>query len=187
MRIKLDENLPVGLVGDLQALGHDVDTVPSEALAGRPDPDVWKGAQAAMRMLVTQDLDFSDIRVFGPGTHHGLVLVRLREPGRAALRARIGNVFRTEPVDTWDGCLVVLSDPKGSRATTGSVSGAMPRASTRAEHDTECCPRSGDDARVLAERAADVTVAGKRKVTSAGGTLRRNPGSELCASAKSVR
>jgi predicted nuclease of predicted toxin-antitoxin system len=112
MRIKLDENLPVGLVGDLQALGHDVDTVPSEALAGRPDPDVWKGAQAAMRMLVTQDLDFSDIRVFGPGTHHGLVLVRLREPGRAALRARIGNVFRTEPVDTWDGCLVVLSDRK---------------------------------------------------------------------------
>jgi hypothetical protein len=61
MRIKLDENLPAGLVGDLQALGHDVDTVPSEALAGHPDPDVWNGAQAAKRILLTQDLDFSDI------------------------------------------------------------------------------------------------------------------------------
>jgi hypothetical protein len=52
MRIKLDENLPVGLVGDLQALGHDVDTVPSEALGspGRRRTDINGDAELARGM-----------------------------------------------------------------------------------------------------------------------------------------
>jgi predicted nuclease of predicted toxin-antitoxin system len=112
MKLKLDENLPAGLVEDLHALGHDVDTVPSEALHGRPDSDVWSAAQMTGRMLVTQDLDFSDLRVFGPGTHCGLVIIRIREPGRLALRARVAHVFQTESVESWDACLVVVGDRK---------------------------------------------------------------------------
>ena len=62
MTIKLDENLPERLVAALAALGHDVDTVRAEHLAGRDDPDVWAAAQATGRFLITQDLDFSDVR-----------------------------------------------------------------------------------------------------------------------------
>ncbi len=68
MKIELDENLPAGLVESLAALGHDVDSVPQEALAGQPDSKVWDAAQEAQRFLVTQDLDFSDVRRFAPGT-----------------------------------------------------------------------------------------------------------------------
>ena len=70
-----------------------------EGLAGRADPDVWQASQKAERFLVTQDLDFSDIRKFYPGTHHGLMLVRMRAPGRLALAARITSVFRDEASD----------------------------------------------------------------------------------------
>jgi predicted nuclease of predicted toxin-antitoxin system len=112
MRIKLDENLPADLVADLAALGHDVDTVPAEGLAGHSDPTVWAAAQAAQRFLITQDLDFSDVRVFAPGTHQGLMLVRLREPSRSRLRARVLAVFRTEDVESWQRCLLVVSDRK---------------------------------------------------------------------------
>jgi hypothetical protein len=73
MKIKLDENLPTSLVADLTALGHDVDTAPTEGLAGHPDSDVWRAAQSAGRFLITQDLDFSDVRAFAPGTHHGIL------------------------------------------------------------------------------------------------------------------
>ena len=38
LKIKLDENSPASLAGTLHALGHDVDTVPEEGLAGFPDP-----------------------------------------------------------------------------------------------------------------------------------------------------
>lgn len=80
MNIKLDENLPHQLVQLLTDLGHDVDTVRDEHMAGRDDDAVWAAAQTAGRFLVTQDLDFSDARKYSPGTHEGLLLVRRPQP-----------------------------------------------------------------------------------------------------------
>jgi len=112
VNLKLDENLPERLVSILSALGHDVDTVRSERLKGRDDADVWSAAQSAQRFFVTQDLEFSDIRRYTPGTHAGLLLVRLSKPGRNALLERVSLLFATEPVTEWRGCLVVITDHK---------------------------------------------------------------------------
>ena len=112
MKLKLDENLPEALLAELATLNHDADNVRLEGLAGRNDPDVWGAAQAAARFLITKDLDFSDIRKFQPGTHHGLLLVRLPEAGRLELARRIVEVFRGEDVESWSGCFAVLSAHK---------------------------------------------------------------------------
>ncbi len=112
MKVKLDENLPAVLVRLLTALGHDTDTVPQEGLAGRPDTDIWAAAQTAERFLITQDLDFSNMRRFAPGTHARLLLVRLRAPGRHALARRIHTVLESEPVETWKRAFVVVTDHK---------------------------------------------------------------------------
>ena len=112
MKIKLDENIPASLVRLLAQLGHDIDTVQQEGLAGTPDSDIWTAVQSAERFLITQDLDFSDLRRFAPGTHHGLLLVRLRAPGRDALTRRVHAVFRTERIETWKRAFVVVTDHK---------------------------------------------------------------------------
>jgi predicted nuclease of predicted toxin-antitoxin system len=112
MRIKLDENLPFRLVSVLTELGHDVDTVPSERIAGKDDAVVWQASQAGQRFLVTQDLDFSDVRKYTPGTHHGLLLVRLPQPGRAALFEKIATLFQVEDVENWGGCMVTATPHK---------------------------------------------------------------------------
>lgn len=112
MKVKLDENLPVGLVAQLAALGHDVDTVQSEGLAGMPDLPVWEATQRDGRFLVTQDLDFSDARQFVPGSHQGLLLVRLLRPGGLALTRRVVELFTSEPVESWVGCVVVATEIK---------------------------------------------------------------------------
>jgi predicted nuclease of predicted toxin-antitoxin system len=112
MRIKLDENLPASLADELDKLGHDADTVPGEDLTGKPDPDIWSAAQNGARFLITQDMDFSDIRRFVPGTHHGLLLIRLSEPGRLALSNRLLNIFASEDVGSWAKCFVVATDRK---------------------------------------------------------------------------
>ena len=112
MKIKLDENLPARLVAVLTGLGHNVDSVRTEQLTGRADPDVWSAAQAAQRFLITQDLDFSDVRRYTPGTHAGLLLVRLTRPGRNALFERVSTVFQTEKIEDWTGCLVVATEQK---------------------------------------------------------------------------
>ena len=77
MKLKLDENLPESAATRLAALGYDVDTVLAEQLGGRNDDDVWAAAQAEGRLLVTHDLDFSDARRFRPGSHAGVLIVRL--------------------------------------------------------------------------------------------------------------
>jgi predicted nuclease of predicted toxin-antitoxin system len=112
MKVKLDENIPIRLAGELVTLGHDVDTVASEGLKGRPDGDVWSAAKRGERFLLTQDLDFSDVRQFRPGTHAGLLLVRLREPGANALVSRIQAVVQAEGLDSFARCFTVLTDRK---------------------------------------------------------------------------
>jgi len=112
MRVKLDENLPARLVRVLSDLGNDVDTVPAEGLKGKPDLDVWREAQRERRFLVTQDLDFSDRRTYQPGTHCGLLLLRLREPSRESLIRRVEEIFRTEDVEGWLRCFVVATENK---------------------------------------------------------------------------
>jgi predicted nuclease of predicted toxin-antitoxin system len=99
-------------VSSLVALGHDVDNVRIEGIEGSADDTVWQAAQEEGRFFVTQDLDFSDVRRFVPGSHHGLLLVRLRSAGRLALAAKVLAAFQTEDVAGWARCFVVLSDHK---------------------------------------------------------------------------
>jgi len=112
VRIKLDENLPATLAEALAATGHDVDTIPKEGLTGAPDATVWQASQQAKRFFITQDLDFSDLRQFRPGTHDGLLLLRLANPGRRHLIDRLRTLFATEEVESWRGCFVVATDLK---------------------------------------------------------------------------
>ena len=112
MNIKLYENLPLQLAAKLGNLGHDVHTPSSEGLAGRTDLEIWRAAQAESRFLITQDLDFSDIRRFTPGSHAGILLIRLHSPSRQNLIFRVENIFLTEDVEAWPGCFVVVSERK---------------------------------------------------------------------------
>ena len=112
MKIKLDENLPDEIKGILVSLGHDVDTVNDESLVGSIDEAVWAAAQNEGRFLVTQDLDFSDIRKFVPGIHAGILLIRLNEPSRRLLIEKVRSVFEEEDTDGWTGVFAVLTKHK---------------------------------------------------------------------------
>jgi predicted nuclease of predicted toxin-antitoxin system len=112
MKIKLDENMPAGLAVILRNLGHDTDTIPEEGLASSNDPRVWHAAQQKERFFITQELDFSDVRQFEPGSHYGLLLIRLINPGRKALTWTVKNLFETEDVESWQSCFVVATERK---------------------------------------------------------------------------
>jgi predicted nuclease of predicted toxin-antitoxin system len=112
MKIKLDENLPLRLATLLKNLDHDVHTTHEERLVGHADKEVCDAAQRESRFLITQDLDFLDSRLFAPGSHYGILLVRLRSPNRRNLAERIGELFQQENVTEWAGCFVVASERK---------------------------------------------------------------------------
>jgi predicted nuclease of predicted toxin-antitoxin system len=112
VKLKLDENIPVSIAEVLTPLGDDVHTVTDEGLIGRADQEIWTHCQLEDRLLITQDLDFSDSRKFQPGSHAGIILVRLQNPGRLALLGLLSSVFRNHDIETWKGCFVVLSETK---------------------------------------------------------------------------
>jgi predicted nuclease of predicted toxin-antitoxin system len=112
MKIKLDENLPVRLASLLINLGHDLHTLRDERLIGHGDREIWEASQKESRFLITQDMDFSDLRQFAPGSHHCILLVRLRSPNLENLLDRIQQVFQEENVSEWGGCFVVVTERK---------------------------------------------------------------------------
>jgi predicted nuclease of predicted toxin-antitoxin system len=112
MRLKLDENLPVTAAALLSARGYDVDTVRDEGLTGDPDDAVWRSAQAAARFLATQDLDFSDTRKFAPGTHHGILLVRLPDSEQWRVSDYLVAGFSDPEAGHWARCVVVATPTK---------------------------------------------------------------------------
>ncbi len=52
MKVKLDENIPVSLVGALTLLGHDVQTVIGQGLIGKTDREIWVQCQLEDRLQI---------------------------------------------------------------------------------------------------------------------------------------
>jgi len=73
---------------------------------------VWDAAQAAGRLLVPQDLDFSDARRFSPGTHHGVVIVRLPDAEQWRLGDYLAAWFASAEARSWERCFVVATANK---------------------------------------------------------------------------
>lgn len=112
MKIKLDENIPHRLSPVLTSLGHDVRTVVDQRLTGRPDDVIWRAVAGEARLLVTQDVEFGRLASGERSRDAGVLLLRLRAPGRSALLRRVRSLFETENVSRWRGCVIVATDRK---------------------------------------------------------------------------
>jgi predicted nuclease of predicted toxin-antitoxin system len=55
MKFKLDENLPAEIKVDLNAAGHEADTVVDEGLGGASDSQILSQANTEGRVLLTMD------------------------------------------------------------------------------------------------------------------------------------
>ena len=84
MKFKVDENPPIELVGDLQAAGHEAQTVPEEGLAGAPDSTVMERVRNEARVLLTMDKGIANPRTYPPERYPGIILFRPRASGRGS-------------------------------------------------------------------------------------------------------
>ena len=82
MRLKLDENLPFQLRLLFEESGHDVLTVLDQEIGGAKDSELASVCIGEDRVLITLDTDFADIRVYPPGNHPGIVVLRLGSQSR---------------------------------------------------------------------------------------------------------
>jgi hypothetical protein len=100
VRFKLDENLPVELLDDLRAAGHEADGLRDEGLTGAPDDAVLDLVRRERRVLLTLDKGIADIRAYPPEAHVGIVLFRPPAAGRGAtllfVRRHLASLFERE-------------------------------------------------------------------------------------------
>lgn len=66
MKFKLDENLPVELLDDLRAAGHETESVPGERLTGAEDSVHLDHVRREGRVLLTMDKGIGDVRAYPP-------------------------------------------------------------------------------------------------------------------------
>ena len=108
MKFKLDENPPVSSAAILTSAGHDVDTVAQEGLIGEADRDVVAAATAAGRILISLDRGLGDIRSYPPGSHSGIVVLRLSDQSAAAASKAVSDLATVVDPDSLAGAVAVL-------------------------------------------------------------------------------
>jgi predicted nuclease of predicted toxin-antitoxin system len=114
VKIKVDEDLPRRTVQLLQEHGYDAANVIEQGMGGWKDPRLWIAVQKEERLLITADKGFGDIRVYPPGTHHGVLLLRPDEDGIRPvieLLQKFLGLYKLEEV----GDAITVVTPRGIR------------------------------------------------------------------------
>jgi predicted nuclease of predicted toxin-antitoxin system len=110
VKFKLDENLPELVHTTLVALGHDAHTAAGEQLAGAADDQILAASVAEARVLITLDLDFSDIRAYPPGSHAGIWVLRPSKQAFRAIEALVLSGLRLADTERVQGQLWVIDE-----------------------------------------------------------------------------
>lgn len=111
-RFKLDENLPRDAGVLLRDAGHDVDTALDEQLGGSSDAQIFGACQAEGRILVTLDLDFSDIRAYPPASHLGIWVLRPNTQSLDDISALLGSALRVLEAEPTHGRLWIIESDR---------------------------------------------------------------------------
>lgn len=90
MKFKIDENLPVEIADLLRERNFQADTVNEEKLSGEDDSVISIVCKKENRILITLDLDFSDIRSYPPSEYPGFIVLRLKSQDKESIM----NLFK---------------------------------------------------------------------------------------------
>jgi predicted nuclease of predicted toxin-antitoxin system len=112
VKFKLDENLPELVRESLNELGHDTHTVAQEGLSGAQDDTVLRACVAEDRILITLDLDFSDIRTYPPGSYPGIWVLRPSKQTFKTIEALVLAGIRLSAVERVGGQLWVIDEKR---------------------------------------------------------------------------
>lgn len=112
MKFKIDENLPVELAALLYEAGHNAETVYHEQLAGCSDLVLIDTCLREGRVLITLDLDFSDIRSYPPEMYQGIIVLRLIDQSRRSVIKAFQKVLPFMEREPLSGCLWIIDEKK---------------------------------------------------------------------------
>ena|SRR5688572_19201564 len=118
LKVTVDEDLPRQTVRLLQEHGYEAASVIEQGMGGWKDSRLWAAVQKDERFLITADKGFGDIRVYPPGKHFGVLLLRPDEDGIRPLLELLQQVLNLYNLEDLAGATTVAS-PRGIRLRRG--------------------------------------------------------------------
>jgi predicted nuclease of predicted toxin-antitoxin system len=114
MLFKVDEDLPKRVASLLRENGYDVATIVEQGMSGWKDTEIWLKIQAEGRFLLTADKGFADLRLYPPGTHAGIMLLRPDEDGIRPTVELLEKILQSYNLADLAGTITVVT-PRGVR------------------------------------------------------------------------
>ena len=108
IRLLADENIPPNVVRFLRDRGIEVKEVGGAGSAGSSDDGIKRLARKENRALVTLDNHFANILVYPPGTHHGIIRIRIHPPLIEDIITAFDQLLDKVDLDEIAGSLIVL-------------------------------------------------------------------------------
>jgi predicted nuclease of predicted toxin-antitoxin system len=106
LKLKIDENLPADCAVLVRNAGYEADTVAEECLAGADDSVIASRSRSDDRVLVTLDLDFSNVQAYPPAQHAGIIVLRPKRQDKRTVLALMERIIfalanRTPAGELW--------------------------------------------------------------------------------------
>ena len=111
-RFIVDEDLPEAVAVMLSRMGYWAKHVRQISLKGAGDQEVFQYAQTKKATIITADKGFGDVRRFPVGSHHGIIVVRLKNRSRDNILQRLAQVIVQLRGKSLKGRLVIVSESK---------------------------------------------------------------------------
>jgi len=112
VKFKIDENLSVACADVFRAAGYDAMRVGEQMMSGTPDVDLAGICAEEGRVLVTADLDLSDLRQFPIAGRPGYIVVRLPDQARDRQVAIMRRILQLLVTHTLRDRLRIVDDKK---------------------------------------------------------------------------
>ena len=112
MNIFADECVYQVTVTLLRSQGHDIVTAQEVGLAGKADEEILAYATRHERVLLTIDLDFSNLRHYPPKSHHGIIVAKIRPRNAKAVHRVLEHMLNHVEADRLNKSLVIVDQNK---------------------------------------------------------------------------
>lgn len=103
-----DENIPPAAVDFLRSRHHEVKSVLDLGLKGQSDGAILAAAAQQGLVLVTFDKHFANILQYPPGTHCGIIRLRIHPPVLQHIIEALDNLLNRVDPAWMEGTLIVL-------------------------------------------------------------------------------
>ena len=112
MKFLADVGISAATVRMLREQGHEALHLREQDLHRLPDPEVMEKARAEDRIVLTFDLDFTDLLALGVRDSPSVVIFRLRDQTPGSVNPRLIEVLSERNEELQRGALIVIEDSR---------------------------------------------------------------------------